>query len=108
MEPPRPALEGEILTTGPAGRSPRPQNPVSILLTHSPSISGAPAGRHPILPSLKSPTGQSSGENIVCDVRNSGFLPKSTEKTAVLRFDKGQSSVCDQPDKLEGKEQSFD
>ena len=107
MEPPLPALEGETLTTGPPGQSPRLQNPFSILLTHSPSVSRAPACRHAILPSLKSPTVQSSGENIVCDARNSGFLPKITEKTAVLRVDKCRRSVCDQPDKPEGKEQSL-
>lgn len=107
MEPPLPALEGETLTTGPPGRSPRLQNPFSILLTRSPSVSRAPACRHAILPSLKSPTVQSSGENIVCDARNSGFLPKITEKTAVLRVDKCRHSVCDQPDKPEGKEQSL-
>lgn len=103
--PPLPALEGETLTTGPSGRSPRPPNPFSILLTGSPSVPGAPACRRAILPSLKSPTVQSSGENIVCAARNSGFLPKITEKTAVLRVDKCWPSVCDQPDKPEGKEQ---
>ena len=107
VEPPLPALEGETLTTGPPGRSPRPPNPFSILLTGSPSVPGAPACRRVILPSLKSPPVESSGENIVCAARNSGFLPKITEKTALLRVDKCWPSVRDQPDKPEGKEQSL-
>lgn len=57
----------------------------------------APQNRYPTLLSLLKSSTIKNSENITCDSRDFGFLPRITYKT--MKFDKFLHSVCDKPGK---------